>query len=282
MLLDELQKLKEELAARQTQENTEVTEEPEQDIEPEVVEEEPKEEPKEEPEQKEEKKEEEEKLDNAGYARLRREAAAERKARLELERQIEELRSQKQQEASYEDNTNDSVSIPLPPEVQEIVQEYKVTQAEREFISLEAMARRQHPEYDAVTAEYAAAMYSAMSLQHRNATEPQLKELTKRAILEQASEYARKGYANPVEEMYHFAKERGFTGKSLQKQEEVAKEEVRPNMDKVAENRKRSTGMTANNGRSEAQMTLATASSLSPKEWSKLPASEKQRLLYGR
>ena len=105
----------------------------------------------------------------------------------------------------------------------------------------------------------------------------QIAEKTKDTILTKAAHYVRDGF-NPIEELYHEAKELGCTGKSYAK-EESKEEEIKPDLKKVAENRKRSTGMTSSGGKSEGQMTKLAAAELSVAEWKRLPPSEKARLL---
>lgn len=271
MLQDELKRMKEELAEKEKQEKVEElkVEEPEQ---PEEEVEEPEEEIKEEvkEEVKEEKKE--EKLDDAGYARLRREAAAEKRRAEQAIKELEELKAAKAEKP---------VEQPIiTPELQPLVEDHRLRSAEREFLVYENKVKQAHPEYNAVTAEYAAAMYQSFKIQNPRKTDFELNEMTKRAILMRAGEYAKAGYENPVEEMYYEAKELGFTGKSFK--QEPKEERLQPDMAKVAENRKRSTGMTANNGVKEGQMTLAMAATLPAGEWARLPKAEKQRLLYGR
>ena len=126
-------------------------------------------------------------------------------------------------------------------------------------------------------------MYQSIRLQNPRKSDIELNEMTKNAIIMQAADLARQGYENPVEELFHTAKELGYTGKSLQKEEAPQKEEkLTPDLKKVADNRKRSTGMTANNGRSEGLMTLShAATQLTAAEWGRLPKAEKARLMYG-
>ncbi len=276
VLNDELEKMKAELAAQEGKENEEVkVEELEKESdEKEIEQPEEKEEIKE--EHKEEVKEKEEKLDDAGYARLRREAAAAKRQAEQARQELEELRKVKEVPAEID------TEVPLSPEMQAIVEDHKLGRAEREFLMFESKAKQIHPEYGAVAAEYAAAMYQSFKVQNPRKTDIELNDMTRRAIFIKAGEFARAGYENPVEEMYHEAKELGFTGKSFQKQEvKEAEEKLQPDMKKVAENRKRSSGMAAVNGRQEGLMTLGAAADLTAAEWARLPAADKRRIMYG-
>ncbi len=270
ILNEELEKMKAELAAQEGKENEEVKlEEPEEEVDEEEAE--VKEEPKEEEEVKEEKKPE---IDDAGYARLRREAAAEKRRAESAEKELAELRKAKEPEEVI-------TETPLHPEMQTVLDDHRMNRAEREFAMFESKVKQQHPEYGAIATEYANAMAQSFRIQNPRKTDIEINDMTKRAILIKAGEFARAGYENPVEEMYHEAKELGFTGKSLLKQE--AKEvELQPDMKKVSENRKRSSGMAATNGRQEGLMTLTSAADLTSAEWARLPKADKQRLLYGR
>lgn len=270
MLLDEIEKLKKEIAENEGQleeKEEEVVEEFEEEVE-----EEKEEEIKKEEKPKEQAKE--EKLDDGAYMKLRREALAEKRRAEQLAKELEELRKAKEPEQVIEQPT-------LSPELESVIQEHRMSRAEREFLMLENKVKQQNPEYNAVAAEYTAAMYQALKLQNPRKSDIELGEMTKTAILLKAAEYARAGYENPAEEIYHEARELGFTGKSQQKQIEAQEEKLQPDMRKVAENRKRSTGMTGANGKSEGQMTLNhAATSLTAAEWARLPKAEKQRLLY--
>lgn len=280
MLLDEIKRLKEEIAKEK------VVEEKAEEIKEEVKEEAPeeKEEKKPKPEIKEDitevKEERKVESEDVGAARLRRELAAERRRAQELEKEIAE--SKKPKETMEIDE--EEAPIRLSPEVQEVVQEHRRRSAEEEFLSFESHAKKVHTDAGAVLNEYAVAMYQSLKIQNPKKSDVELNKMTKNAILMQAGEYARAGHENPVEEMYHTAKELGYTGNSFQKAEtkpEPKEEELKPDLKKVAENRKRSTGMTANNGLSEGLMTLTAATDLTAAEWAKLPKAEKQRLLYG-
>lgn len=277
MLLDEIKRMKEELAQAEEKEKSEEIEET-GEVEEEVEEAKPKEEV-----EKEKAEVKEEKLDDGAYMRLRREAAAEKHRAEQAEKELNELRKAKENTAEEEQE-----QIQLTPELQSVIEDHRSDRAEKEFLILEDRVKKLYPEYSAVSSEYAAAMYQSIRIQNPKRSDVELNEMTKKAILMQAGEFARKGYENPVEEMFHTAKELGYTGKSFQKEEkkeeklDAKEEKLQPDLKKVAENRKRSTGMTANNGRSEGLMTLAVAADLPAHEWAKLPKADKQRLLYGR
>jgi len=260
--LEEIERLKAEIAAQEKEEQKPIEE----------VEEEPLEEEKEVEKPEEEAEKPKEELDNAGYAKLRREAAAEKKRADNALKELEELRKAKQPVEEV------SEPVALPPEVQTMLQEHRITQAEREFAIFENKVKKENPEYDAVASEYASALYQSFKVQNPRKTEVELNQMTKNAILIKASQYAIAGYENPVEEMFHEAKELGFTGKS---RVEAKEEKLTPDLRKVAENRKRSSGMAAANGEKEGMLTKQAASQLSAYEFAKLPKAEQERLMRG-
>lgn len=251
-----LEQLKEELEQQLEEAKKAEVAEPE---EPEIIEKE--EEITPEPEEK------KEELDAAGYAKLRREKAAEKKRADELEAELLRLKAEPQKE---------EVDSPeIDPDLAEFKRERLVSRAEREFQALESEYLRTNPEYAPIAAEYAKALQTSFKLQNKSLSEAQIMEKTKLHILEKASDYMNKGY-NPVEELFHEAKELGFKGiRSEEKEEKLA-----PDMKKVAENRKKSAGMTASSGKTEGILTKEAAAELTSAEWMRLSKSERQRLMY--
>lgn len=269
-LTDTIKELKDQIAEEEKKEIDVVEEE---DQPEEEVKEEAKEEVKEEP--KEEKPEEEEKLDNNGYRKLRREAAAAKKLAEDREAEIAELKSKLS--SPKEEEQVETVAA-VDPEIQEVVRDHRMRNAEKEFQTLEAKFRSSTPEYDAVSNEYALALAQSIKIQNPRLSATEIAEKTKKTILFKASEWVQQGF-DPIEELFHEAKELGFTGKK--REEPKTEEEIKPDMKKVAENRKKSTGMTGSNGKSEGQVTKQAASDFTVAEWKSLPASEKRRLMYG-
>lgn len=236
-------------------------------------------------EQKAEEKKEEQKPseeDERGYARLRREAAAAKKKAEEAEAKRLEAEA-KLAERDKEQQTEESAAAPLNPLLEDMARSYQLSKAEREFNILETKFKKKRPDYEAVSAEYAMGLAQAIRIQNPRLTPVEVAEKTKETILIKAGNFLKDGF-DPIEELYHEAKELGFAGKSFRKeeakQETEAKEEPRPDMKKLAANRARSTGMGASNGRSEGQLTQAAALDIPIQEFAKLPIAEKRRLLY--
>lgn len=243
--------------------------------EPEKVEE-PVEVPEEKPIEEEKPKEEpktEEKPDDSAFARLRRESAANK-------RRAEEAEAARDAALAKPTEVEEPVDA-VAPELDSIIRDHRTARAEKEFKVFESQVRSSNPEYDAVTAEYAQALQGAIKIQNPRLSAPEIAELTKEALLQKAGKYARDGYANPVEELFHEAKELGFTGASFQQKEE-AKETPQPDMKKLAENRKRSAGTAGTSGESKTDMNRASIiqnGMPTNEEWQRLTPSQKREIL---
>lgn len=257
--------------------------EKEEEVVADAPEEEETEKPAEEPEKEdasaEDKKEEvsppaEEKLDDSGYARLRREAAAAKKRADDLEVEVAELRKKPTPEPTEEA----APSSEMDPEIKEVIMDKRLKSATEEFLDRENKYKRSNPEYGDVANEYGAAIARSIQIQNPRYSAQKIAEETQKTILTKAAHYLKEGF-DPIEELYHEAKELGFKGESVRRKQEVEEVEIKPDMKKVAENRKKTTGMVASGGKSEQSLTKAAASELSVAEWSKLPTSEKRRLM---
>lgn len=272
MLIDEIEDMKKQLAER--------GEEKEEEEQPEKVVEEPVEEEKVEEALKEEEKpaepvkeepKEEEKPDNAAFARLRMEAAANKRRAEELEARL------KAKEAPVDDDAPSETDNILA----EVVHAHRITQAEKEFTMLEQNFRRGNPEYDSISAQYAQAIAASVRLENPRLSPVEIAEKTKQKILTKAANFMNQGYTDPIEAMYLEAKELGF--KAIVEKKETATEEKpapKPDMAKLAANRAKSGGLAAASGKSESILTKQAAADLTVAEWQKLPADEKRRLLY--
>lgn len=265
MLLDELKDMKEKLAAGEETPEEEVVEE---EKEEEVVKEE------EEPEEKEEEVA-EEKPDNAAYAKMRREAAAAKKRADDLEVELAVERNRKVEEREAEEPS-------VNPEIQELVLSHRQTKAEREFTALEMKYAATNPEYESISSQYTTALAQSIKVQNPRLSPQEVAEKTLHTLLKKASGYINQGY-DPIEELFHEAKELGITAKAAKREEAAEEEEeIRPDMKKLAANRKRSTGMGAASGRSEGLMSLKhAATELTNAQWKALSNSEKRRLMGG-
>lgn len=255
----------EESAETENEEEGQLKEDSEQSETPETTEEATEEKPSEEVK--------EEKPDNAAFAKIRREAAAAKLLVDKLERENAELKKPREQEIEQES--------PVAAELEQVIQESRKGRAENEFRRYESEVIKAAPENAAIMTEYTQAIQGSIRLNNPRLSIYEIAELTKLSLLQKAGKYQNEGYANPVEEMLHEAKELGFTGKSFTK-EEKSEAGLKPNMTKVAENRKRSAGMTAISGTNDGIMSLKAAAELSPMDWKdfgKKSPAEKARLL---
>ena len=252
------------------------------------------EEAEEEPEQAEETK-------PKGYERIRKKREEQGRVK-ELEKQIEELKKggqesgQEEVEEAQAPDINsdpvgwlqwrdeqyqkqiDSLTTTLEQERAEKAQKDQYSQAVQEFVGMEQSFSSQVDDYEDVSAFFKKRMEQNIKASNPFITDAQLKDAVNNQILVTASNLLNQGF-NPVEEMYHIAKdELGFVPKP---KEEVsqAQQQTKPDLGKVAQNRKRNAGMAGAGGGAKPAMTLEAAANLDIDEWSKLPASEKKRLL---
>lgn len=223
-----------------------------------------------------------EELDNSAYARMRREASAAKKKAEDTEARLASLQEElKALKAPATEEVAAPAEMKHAPEIEALVQDHKIKRAEREFVSLEDNFKRRNPDYGHIAAEYSRAIAQSIKVQNPRMSNEDIIEKTKETILLKAAKYQGEGY-DPIEELYHEAKDLGFNGESMKKKEEPVdkEEEIRPDMKKVASNRARSSGMTGSRGESKGQMTKAAAADLSVAEWQKLTVEEKRRLMY--
>jgi hypothetical protein len=229
----------------------------------------------------EEKPSEPEKLDDSGYARLRREKAAAEKLARQAEEETRQLREEmsrlRQQPTPQEQSQPEPQAI---PELKEIIETHRMTQAEREFMGYENNFKSKTPDYGDISAQYSKAIFDSIRIQNPRLSSQEIAERTKKTILIKAGQYLSQGF-DPIEELYEEAKTLGFA--ALPKEETVEEESSKkPDLNKVSANRQRNAGMAGAKGRGGGgQLTRQAAADLTAAEWVKLPKAEKDRLLSG-
>ena len=239
-----------------------VAEEPAEEVEAEEV----KEESSDEEEPKVEEKEPE--IDASGYARMRRELAAEKKLRAEAEAKLTNPI-----EEPVADESNG-----INEEVMSVIQDRRIEKASQEFAGLETEFSKNVPDYEGVSNAYKQALYQSIRLQNPTKNHNQLLEDTRNKLLQTAGEYVNKGL-DPIQEMYEMAKSLGM---APVQQEQAVEEVIKPDLSNIAKNKAKNAGMIAAKGSSAGgQLTREGAATLTTGEWAKLSASEKQRILYG-
>lgn len=268
-ILDELEDLKKQAGEIDKDNLSEGDDLPEEIVEEGVeeepeVEEEVKEEPKEEP--KEEVKE--EKLDDSAYARIRRELAAEKKRVAELEAANKE-----------EPDPNEVINA----ELIDVIEERRRQKAELEFSRLEQGFAQITPGYEdtedavGIASQYKMAVYNSIRTAHPRLSHMELLDKTKETLLKKAGTYLNQGF-DPIEEMYHDAVALGIKPQARQKPEVVEEGEVlKPDLSKVAANKRRNAGMAAAKGASKgAEASIEFVANGGVQEWLKLSPEQKK------
>lgn len=243
-----------------------------------------------------------EELDASGYARLRREAAANKKRADELEARLAAVVAPVIQQpvqapaiAAEPDKAKDPVAwfTWRDQQREQEIKELKTwketvsqqtaevqleTAAAREFQTIEAEFKASVPDFDAVADNFNNKLAQSVAMLEPHLTPDQVMAKVKDRVLRMAGEYVRQGL-NPVEELYHLSKERyGYKAPVDDGEEEPAPK--KPDLAKVAANRKRNAGTAGAKGSgSMPQLTREVAADMPVHEWAALSADEKRRLL---
>lgn len=229
----------------------------------------------EEKEAKEEAKKDEEPLDDKGFARLRREKAA-------LEKKLKDAEAKIANPDGEEKEADASTG--MNEEFLDIIQERRIEKATREFAVLEEDFKKNVSDFDDISNGYKAALYQSLRLQNPRRSHVELLEDTKNVLLNKAGMYIKQGL-DPIQEMYEEAKSLGF--KAISKEEAKDDEgnedpEIKPDLDKIAKNKKKNAGMVGGKGAGAGgQLTRESAADMTSGEWMRLPAAEKKRILSG-
>lgn len=265
-LQSEIEEIQKELDALNEPEKEEEQEERE-----EVVEEE---QPKEEPVKEEPAKEEEKELDASGYRRLRLEKEAEKKRADALEARLREIESKmkqptKEQFVDQQDTDYELEAIKIANRYQE---------AEKAVMRMEQEFKQSAPDdYDDVAMQYRATIYNAVRIENPDLSHMELMDATRRKILEIAANHKSKGY-DPIERMYLDGKKMGF--KEIPKEQQAEQKVIKPDLDKIAANKKRNAGTAgAKGGGERGQMTAEALADLPAHEYAKIPLSERMRIM---
>jgi len=241
-----------------------------------------------------------EELDAPGYIRLRREAAANKRRADELEARLAAVVApvippQVQAPAAEPDKAKDPVAWftwrdqQREQEIKELKtwkesqeQQYQAvnleTAAVQEFKAIEADFKASVSDFDQVADHFNGKIAESISNLEPHLTPEQVMVKVKDRVLRMAGEYVRQGL-NPAEELYHLSKERyGYKAPVDDGEEEPAPK--KPDLSKVAANRKRNAGTAGAKGSgSMPQLTREVAADMPVHEWAALSADEKRRLL---
>lgn len=204
---------------------------------------------------------EEEKPDNAAFAKLRRELAAEKKRNEELKQRFEKPQEEDEiQETSHDDA------------YKELLIEKQYRDAEIEFQGMEQEFSQGYDDYNDAAAAYASAMYHSLKFQNPDLPDSKVQLMTKRAILHRASEDLRNGY-DPIERIYNAGKQ------YIPKEEKKETPMKRKSVSDIKKNQKRSSSMASSGSSSTPTMTADAAANMPLSEFAKLSETERRELL---
>lgn len=242
------------------------------------------------------------KPDNAAMARMRREAAAEKRKVADLEKQIEELK--KNAAAKPEEKKADVIEDPEPDkddveahlrwenrqlrrdteglkkwrseqqqliETQQQERQYQetVSKAIQNFSRIEQDFSEKTPDYEDASAFMVQKMAQGVQAIYPMATKDQITQFVNNQILSMADGFAQQSL-NPVEELYHMAKERyGFTGK---KEDAPVK---KASISTIAANKRRSISALSGGGNSKNKIDLK---GMTPAKLERLTLEERAEL----
>lgn len=239
-----------------------------------------------------------EKLDNAAYAKMRREKAAAERRIAELERQMQERAqpAQPQNVAQTQDDPEPDIAVDPVAWVQwnkrqtdaKLSEFYQwkeaqaqqaqhneiYTRATQELAAYENQFKATVDDYDDVSNFMINELKNSFKRLNPSATEDQILQQVQRHVLLESSKYAQQGL-NPVEELYHVAKnEYGYKPAA----NDAPK---KPDLNAIAKNQGRSAGMAGAGGspRRAPLSGMEAAAEMTPAEWAKVPEEEKRRLL---
>lgn len=145
-------------------------------------------------------------------------------------------------------------------------------QAEGEIQTYEAEVRQQHPDYDDVKGYYANMLAASIKIVNPKITNDKLIKMVNERLVHRASELLNDGHENPIAQMYDEAVKLGYKAKST----EVAEDEVKPNLAKVAANRARNAGTASAQGDGgRGELTAKVAVTMTNAEFARLKPNEK-------
>jgi len=231
-------------------------------------------------EKSDDKQEEEKKADDAKPEKDEKELiiARERREKRALERKLQEAEDRARQLAEKPQIEEKEASAEVDPLLDRVLRQQLKADAMREFSRYETEFKRPD-DYDDVALQYRARLYENLRFDNPRLPHEELLEMTAEALLVKASRYVEKGL-NPAEELYADAKSMGYSKMKKEEEKESVPDEIKPDLKKVAANKARNAGTAGASGRgSNPDLTVAGAASLSPKEWSRLPRSERERIL---
>jgi len=226
-------------------------------------------------------------IGNRSYARLRREKAEAVKRAKEYEERLKALeeRVSKPQEVEQKDAEPDVKKDPVAwlewndrqnkseiAQLKESIQKEQkakqeaeiIEQAKLEFTTYESQFAPTVKDYEDVAQFMFRRVAESLAVVNPSLSQQDLVDATQRHILQLAANYHAQGL-NPAEELYFDAKDKfGYKAK------EEAPKEVKRDLTKVANNRRRNAGMASVTGGSQPQVTKEMAAKMSIAEFAQL------------
>ena len=173
----------------------------------------------------------------------------------------------------------------LAPEM-EWIREQKVktekedlfTRAKGEMAVFEDQLRSSNPDYNEVKDWYGSMLATSIKIVNPDITQSELVKVVDSRLLSMAAKNMSEGYENPVEPIYLAAKKLGWQPRQKEQPKEE-KEEIQPDMDKVAQLRKRNAGMAGSGGSGgDGEVTAKVAVTMTNREFAKLKPEQKKKL----
>lgn len=152
------------------------------------------------------------------------------------------------------------------------------TRATAEMAVYEDQLRQSNPDYNEVKDWYGSMLATSIKIVNPDISQPDLVKAVDNRLLSMAAKNMTDGYENPVEPIYLAAKKLGWQPRQKEEPKQE-KEEISPDMDKVAQLRKRNAGMAGSGGSGgEGEVTARVAVTMTNREFAKLKPEQKKRL----
>ena len=152
------------------------------------------------------------------------------------------------------------------------------SRAKGEMAVFEDSLRQSNPDYNEVKDWYGSMLATSIKFVNPDISQSELVMAVDSRLLSMAAKNMSEGYENPVEPIYLAAKKLGWQPRQKEEPKQE-KEEISPDMDKVAQLRKRNAGMAGSGGSGgEGEVTARVAVTMTNREFAKLKPEQKKRL----
>lgn len=134
---------------------------------------------------------------------------------------------------------------------------------------------RDNPDYPQAKQYYATMVATFVKGLHPDITNQQLSVAVENEMIKRAGRFMRDGHENPVQAMYEEAKTWGFKPQPAEQEEK----ELKPDLDKIAANKARNSGMAGAGGKGgSAEITPKVAATMTNAEFARLKPEEKKKI----